>query len=76
MARTLFATLVGKNAYKSPVPRLNGCVNDVNAMADMLRTFGGETDFEVSLNVLTNAEATRANVITGLREHLGQAGAG
>ena len=37
MAARLYALLVGIDAYPAPVPALLGCVNDVTAIAEILR---------------------------------------
>lgn len=70
----LHALLVGIDAYRSPVPPLSGCVNDVRRMAEFLthRAGGGAP----SIKTLLDGEATRVGVIAAFREHLGAAGAG
>lgn len=37
MAKKLFALLVGIDDYPSPVPKLGGCVNDIEAVEQFLR---------------------------------------
>ena len=32
--RTLYALLVGIDRYPEPIPRLNGCVNDIKRMQE------------------------------------------
>ena len=73
MTRTLYATLVGIDAYQRPVPALNGCVNDIEAIAALLKEFGKEGDFAIELQELRNEHATRANVIANFRGHLSKA---
>ncbi|MGV9697428.1 caspase family protein [Streptomyces sp. NPDC003470] len=70
---TLYALLVGIDAYQAPVRPLRGCRNDVDAVAGMLRTHLPEG--EPAIRSLTDARATRAAVIDGFRHHLGRAGA-
>ncbi|MFF4021008.1 caspase domain-containing protein [Streptomyces sp. NPDC001843] len=68
---TLYALLVGIDAYQAPVMPLHGCRSDVMAVADQLRRRG--PDAELSILSLTDAEATRRAVIAGFRHHLGLA---
>ncbi|HET6481210.1 MAG TPA: caspase family protein, partial [Actinoplanes sp.] len=71
MAAKLFALLVGIDRYQAPdVPRLRGCVNDIDRMTALLAA----REDDVDLRVLRDAEATRAAVIDAFRSHLGQAG--
>jgi len=71
MAAKLFALLVGIDRYLAPdVPRLRGCVNDIDRMTALLAA----REDDVDLRVLRDAEATRAAVIDAFRSHLGQAG--
>lgn len=67
----LHALLVGIDAYRSPVPPLAGCLNDVKRMREFLEHRGGDA----SIHTLTDEEATRAAVIDAFRSHLGAAGA-
>ncbi|MGX5852469.1 caspase family protein [Dyadobacter jiangsuensis] len=75
----VFALLIGINEYSpSSTPSirpLNGCVNDVNDFGEFL-TENYEDLLPDGKQVLrlTNADASRANVIKGFREHLTQAG--
>jgi hypothetical protein len=72
--RTLYALFVGIDAYPAPVSPLNGCVNDVTRMVDLLAArVAGAADRFTPL-VLTNAQATRAGIVDAWRSHLGQAG--
>jgi hypothetical protein len=70
----LVALLVGIDAYRAPVPPLRGCVNDVEAIAEVLRRRVPAD--ALSLAVLRDGEATRMAVIAGIRSHLGSAGPG
>jgi pimeloyl-ACP methyl ester carboxylesterase len=74
MTRTLYALLVGIDRYKAPIPPLNGCVNDIEAVAALLRDLCAGGDSALELRVLKDAEATRAGVIDGFRSHLRKAG--
>lgn len=68
---SVFALLVGVSAYHpaSGVSGLNGCLNDVNAIRDYLRsTFPHDPPDHV--RTLVNAEATRAAVIDAFRQQL------
>lgn len=69
---SLYALLVGINNYPSPVSRLSGCINDIEAMANYLQERVTQ-ERELHLRVLKNDEATREAVIQGFREHLVQA---
>ena len=53
---------------------LNGCVNDANDMAAMLRTQPGFS--RRNITVLTDADATKANVLSKLTDIIGKAKAG
>ncbi|WP_312016796.1 caspase family protein [Bradyrhizobium japonicum] len=75
MARTLYAALVGIDAYQPPVPPLRGCANDIDAIALLLEVFSKTSGFIPELKVLKDSDATRANVIDAFRAHLARAGA-
>ncbi len=66
------ALLVGINEYVNVTP-LHGCVDDVAAIANVLTERVGNV---LNLRTLTNAQATRAAIIDGFRQHLGGAAAG
>lgn len=69
--QNLYALLVAIDRYPEPVPGLEGCVNDANAIQDLLeKRFGGAT---LHVQKLTDADATRAKIIQTFRQHLGQA---
>ncbi|GGW50786.1 caspase family protein [Streptomyces caelestis] len=67
--RTVYALLVGIDDY--PGRPLRGCVNDVRAAESRLRSLSGPA---TRIRTLYDAEATRAAVLAGLEEHLGQSG--
>jgi len=73
MTKTLYALLVGIDAYQPPVRALRGCVNDIQAIDELLRG-RAEAEFRYQPRVLRDAEATRDAIVTGFREHLQQAG--
>ncbi|MEO7448473.1 MAG: caspase family protein [Humibacillus sp.] len=74
MTSHVYTLLVGIDDYPSPVPPLSGCVNDVRAFAEILT--GRVAAEDLSLVVLTDADATRSAVTTGFATHLGAAQAG
>ncbi|MCA0032654.1 caspase family protein [Mesorhizobium sp. B263B2A] len=74
MGRTVYAVLVGIDDYPAPVPGLRGCVNDIDAIAALLQNFGQTGAFAIDAQLLKNDQATRSNVISGFRDHLGKAG--
>ena len=69
---TVYALLVGIDDYQD-VPKLSGCLKDVEGFYDFL-----EATFDrgyLKVRALTDAKATRAAVIDGFRSHLSQANA-
>ncbi len=76
--KTVYALLVGIDDYPPPVPKLKGCINDIDQMEEYLtaRIVSGARALEKALQIKTlrNQEATRYNVIAAFREHLGRAG--
>ncbi len=75
MAITKRALCVGINQFKNyPTATLQGCVNDANNMSALLQKFLG---FESSdINLLLDAQATKANIMSGLQEMVDGAKAG
>ncbi len=69
----VYALLVGINDYAPEVGKLTGCLNDVDHFHDFLRADLDPADLHVE--VLRDADATRANIINLFRTHLAQAGA-
>ena len=59
------ALLVGINKYKIPGADLNGCVNDVANMRDILLKFFGFTTKEI--RVLVDERATKKNIMERLK---------
>jgi len=74
MSRTIYAFLVAIDDYPSPIPKLRGCVNDIDAFAAYLsERVAGNKGVALKLKTLKNGEATRAAIVDGFRGHLGQA---
>lgn len=70
----LYALVVGIDAYPAPVPPLRGARNDADHVAAHLTDrFGAD---HLALQVLRDADATRAAVVAGFRAHLARARAG
>ncbi len=75
MAKKLYGLLVGINDYPSPVPKLRGCVNDIEAFAAYLQARADEKEFDKpELLILKDNAATREAVIKGFQKHLSKAG--
>lgn len=70
MTSQVRALLIGINDYPAPVRSLGGCVNDVERFHGWLKSNVGP---RLAAEVLTNGDATRANVLKLFREHLGRA---
>ncbi|MGK7947188.1 MAG: caspase family protein [Microcystaceae cyanobacterium] len=77
MTRKLYGLLVGIDDYPSPVPKLEGCVNDINALEEYLNNRIDKSQYELDLKRLTtngiDEKPTRKAVIEGFTEHLCQA---
>jgi hypothetical protein len=76
--KKLYALLIGINEYQAGtgVRNLSACVNDVNAMHTFLqKQYQALLPDAAQIKVLTNAQATRHNVITAFQQHLTQANA-
>ncbi len=74
MSKQVFALLVGINDYPAGVPKLSGCLNDIDHFASFLRQAVGGNG--LALEVLKDADATRDNIVAQFRSHLGRARAG
>lgn len=68
------ALCVGINDYPFEGSDLNGCVNDAKGWAELLREHYGFAPADVRL--LLDTEATKANIVAGLRDLLAGAAAG
>jgi len=71
--RTIYALLVGIDDYPIPSHKLNGCVNDVNAIHEFLDFRCKSENTELKVLKLLNHEATKDNIVRGFLEHLGTA---
>ena len=63
------ALLVGINHYQMPGNSLEGCVNDVNDMKQMLMTRFGYA--EENIVIITNEQATKAGILEQLEKLVG-----
>jgi pimeloyl-ACP methyl ester carboxylesterase len=73
MGSNIYALLVGIDNYAAPVSSLQGCINDVNAIAEYLQTRVQTEGWNLRLKVLKDETATRQGIIDGFRQHLCQA---
>lgn len=70
--KKIYALLVGINEYLSPdVSNLNGTQKDLEDIHDYI--LSSYNEYEKKIEVLKDKEATRANIIKGFEQHLGQA---
>ena len=76
MTHNIYALLVGIDAYSHPVPPLQGCVNDIRAIAEYLQGRVTQANYQLHLRTLTDYDATRQGIIDGFRQHLSQAKSG
>lgn len=71
MIKKLYALLIGIDEYhpkNNHIPNLEGCVNDVNALAKLFQDKYYYLDPDIK--ILTNEDATRDNIIQSFRSHL------
>ena len=73
MTKNIYALLVGIDAYTYPVPPLQGCVNDIKAIAEYLQGRITQDNYQLHLRTLFDRDATRQGIIDGFRQHLSQA---
>lgn len=71
MSRSVFALLVGIDAYQEPVRPLNGCKNDIQAFESFLKA--RVPNDLLSIRTLLDGQAERQAIIDGFRNHLQQA---
>jgi hypothetical protein len=71
--RSIYALLVGIDDYPIASHKLNGCVNDVNAMHEFLEYRCKSENTQLKVLKLLNSEATKANIVKGFLEHLSSA---
>jgi len=75
MATNRKALCVGINKFKNlPGATLQGCVNDANDMSSVLKTYLGFTAPDIT--VLTDAQATKVNIMSNLKAMVDGAKAG
>ncbi len=72
--KQIFALMVGIDKYQSPVPPLEGCVNDMRAFADFVELRTKRKGIPLHLNILENQFATRFKIVEQFEQHLRQAG--
>lgn len=72
--RNVFALMVGIDKYQSPVPALEGCVNDMRAFADFVELRTTRAGIPLHLNILENQDGTRMNIVEQFDKHLKEAG--
>ncbi len=68
------ALLVGINKYKIPGADLNGCINDVTNVRDILLKYFGFTTQQI--RVIVDERATKANIVSRLQWLVNKAKAG
>ncbi len=73
MPTRIYALLVGINDYSPAVGKLHGCLNDVDHFHGFLTDRFDANALHVE--VLKDSDATRANIISQFRSHLGRANA-
>ncbi len=71
--KNLYVLLVGINDYAAPLPKLKGCIKDIDQIEAYLHEFCAK-DYNLKITRLENGSATYANIIKGFREHLAAAG--
>jgi hypothetical protein len=70
--KKLFALMAGINQYAGPVNNLSGSVNDMESFKLYVEDiYRGSMD--LCIETLKNSDATRENIISGFRNHLGKA---
>lgn len=73
MTRNIYALLVGIDNYPAPVSPLKGCINDVIAIEEYLRSRVKTEGWNLHLKTLKDEQATRLAIIDNFRQHLCQA---
>jgi len=71
--KNLYVLLVGINDYAAPLPKLKGCIKDIDLIEAYLHEFCA-SEYHLKIRRLENASATYANIKNGFREHLAAAG--
>ena len=73
MTRNLYALLVGIDDYAPPIPALQGCKHDINAIeAYLQKQIGGAWTLKQPRKLL-DQQATRQAIIDGFQQYLTQA---
>ena len=72
-SRNIYALLVGIDQYPPSVSSLEGCVNDIHAIAAYLSERVDPQRYQLHVQMLLNQNATRQAIINGFEQHLGQA---
>lgn len=74
MSRTIYALLIGIDDYPSPIPKLRGCANDIDAFGSCLsERVAKDKGIALKLKTLKKGEATRQAVVDAFSNHLGKA---
>ena len=74
MSRTIYALMIGIDDYPNPIPKLRGCINDIEAFASYLtERVAKDKGVAINLKTLKNGEATREAVVAAFSGHLGKA---
>ncbi|KAJ7736205.1 caspase domain-containing protein [Mycena maculata] len=67
MVQTIFALVVAVNQYQSDtIANLQGCVRDAARFSEIIRQYSPNAE----IRLLTDASATRAEILRAFREHL------
>jgi triacylglycerol esterase/lipase EstA (alpha/beta hydrolase family) len=73
MTHNIYALLVGIDRYAPPIPALQGCVNDINAIEAYLQSqIAGEWTLKQPKKLI-NEQANRQEIIAGFQQYLTQA---
>lgn len=71
--KNLYVLLVGINDYAAPLPKLKGCIKDIDQIEAYLHEFCA-SEYNLKIKRLEDATATYANIKSAMQEHLGAAG--
>lgn len=66
--KNLYALLIGINNYPIDSHKLNGCINDRNAMNDFFKSYCETNDLNYQPLLLSDEEATRQGIIDGFEQ--------
>ena len=66
--KNLYALLIGINNYPIDSHKLNGCVNDRNALNDFFKSYCETNDLNYQPLLLSDEEATRQGIIDGFEQ--------